>query len=120
MQTHNIETSDMKPYAVTALDEDLLIVVQHSHIVEFAHEFIEAIIGIFGKAYAVEAGSKSAGSGDDAFGEFACKKGAGSVETDSGGEGSSNESEIRGVAGLAEAFLGNALFDFDVGDLTIV
>lgn len=80
-------------------------------VVKFGKELVKAIVGIFGEAKAVNAGGESACGGDGTFGDSAQEEEGGSEETDASGDRGGDEGEIGGVAGLADAFLGDVAFD---------
>ena len=59
----------------------------------------------------MKAGGEADCGGDAAFGDVTGDEGGGSAEADEGGKGGGDEGKVGGVAGLADAFVGDALFD---------
>jgi hypothetical protein len=64
----------------------------------------------------LEGSGESACCGGSALGHFACEQGAGSKEADGGGDASGDERQIGAVAGMANALLGDFVFDAGLGD----
>jgi hypothetical protein len=77
----------------------------------FSEQFVQPVIRVFGEADALETSGEAACGGDSALSSFVGKKVDGSKEADGGGNSSGDEGEVGGVAGLADALMGDFVFN---------